>query len=331
MRDRNLIGTWIRRFLLEHLVADRNLSSNTQASYRDTLLLLLPFVSRARRVPIDRLIINDLSPSVLRSFLEHLEKERGCSGTTRNLRLAAVHSLAKFIGMRSPEDLAWSSDIRAVPFKRTQKSSLIYLDKPEVDSLLKAPDLQTSQGRRDYALLLFLYNTGARADEAARLTIGDITWGSSPSVRIVGKGNKMRVCPLWKRTADELRLLAAARTAGEFVFLNRRNERLTRFGIYSLVRRAVTKASSEWPALASKRISPHCLRHSCAVHLLRSGVDINTIRAWLGHVSLDTTHIYAEVDLAMKEKALTLCDLPSYGGTRAWHSAPKLMEFLRTL
>jgi integrase/recombinase XerD len=162
MRDRNLIGPWIRRFLLEHLVADRNLTSNTQASYRDTLLLLLPFVSRARRVPIDRLIINDLSPSLLRSFLEHLEKERGCSGATRNLRLAAVHSLAKFIGMRSPEDLAWSSDIRAVPFKKTQKSSLIYLDKPEVDSLLKAPDLQTSQGRRDYALLLFLYNTGAR-------------------------------------------------------------------------------------------------------------------------------------------------------------------------
>ena len=312
MRDRNLIGPWIRRFLLEHLIADRNLTSNTQASYRDTLLLLLPFVSRARRVPIDRLIINDLSPSLLRSFLEHLEKDRGCSGTTRNLRLAAVHSLAKFIGMRSPEDLAWSSDIRAVPFKRTQKSSLIYLDKPEVDSLLKAPDLQTSQGRRDYALLLFLYNTGARADEAARLAIDDITWG------------------LWKRTADELRLLAAARTAGEFVFLNRRNERLTRFGIYSLVRRAVTKASSEWPALASKRVSPHCLRHSCAVHLLRSGVDINTIRAWLGHVSLDTTHIYAEVDLAMKEKALALCDLPSYAGTRAWHSAPKLMEFLRT-
>jgi site-specific recombinase XerD len=331
MRDRNLIGPWIRRFLLEYLVTDRNLTSNTQASYRDTLLLLLPFVSRARRVPIDRLIINDLSPSLLRSFLEHLEKERGCSGTTRNLRLAAVHSLAKFIGGRSPEHLAWSSDIRAVPFKRTQKSSLIYLDKPEVDALLEAPDLHTSQGRRDYALLLFLYNTGARAEEAARLAIGDITWGGSPSVRLVGKGNKMRVCPIWKRTADQLRLLAAARTAGEFVFLNRRNERLTRFGIYSLVRRAVTKASSEWPALVSKRISPHCLRHSCAVHLLRSGVDINTIRAWLGHVSLDTTHIYAEVDLAMKEKALTLCDLPSYAGTRAWHRAPKLMEFLRTL
>jgi integrase/recombinase XerD len=236
--------------------------------------------------------------------------------------------------MRSPEHLAWSAAIRAVPFKKTQKSTLIYLDKPELDALLEAPDLQTPRGRRDYALLLFLYNTGARAEEAARLTIGDITWGGSPAVRLIGKGNKTRVCPIWKRTADELRLLAAARTAGDFVFLNRRNElneRLTRFGIYGLVRRAVTKASSKRPALATKRVSPHCLRHSCAVHLLRSGVDINTIRAWLGHVSLDTTHIYAEVDLEMKEKALALCDLPKYAGARRWHSDPKLMEFLRAL
>jgi integrase/recombinase XerD len=331
MRDRNLIGPWIRRFLLEHLVADRNLTTNTQASYRDTLLLLLPFASQARKTPIDRLTINDLSPALLRSFLEYLETVRGCSGTTRNLRLAAVHSLAKFIGLRSPEHVAWSADIRAVPFKKTKKSTLIYLDKPEVDALLKAPDLQTPRGRRDYALLLFLYNTGARAEETVRLTIGDVTWGSSPAVRLVGKGNKMRVCPIWKRTADELRLLAAARAVSEFVFLNRRNEPLTRFGIYGLVRRVVTKASSERPALATKRISPHCLRHSCAVHLLRSGVDINTIRAWLGHASLDTTHIYAEVDLEMKEKALALCDLPNYAGARPWHSDPKLMEFLRAL
>src|SRR6266446_1798872 len=126
MRDRALIGSWIRRFLLEHLVSDRNLTRNTQASYRDTLLLLLPFVSQAQKRPIDRLMIDDLSPSRLRSFLEYLEKERGCSGATRNLRLAAIHSLAKFIGMRSPEHVAWSAEIRAVPFKKTPKSSLTY-------------------------------------------------------------------------------------------------------------------------------------------------------------------------------------------------------------
>ena len=205
MRDRALIGSWIRRFLLEHLVSDRNLTRNTQASYRDTLLLLLPFVSQAQKRPIDRLMIDDLSPSRLRSFLEYLEKERGCSGATRNLRLAAIHSLAKFIGMRSPEHVAWSTEIRAVPFKKTPKSSLTYLDKPEIDALLKAPDLRTPQGSRDYALLLFLHNTGARVEEAAHLTIDAITWSSSPAVRLVGKGKKTRSCPIWKRTVDVLK------------------------------------------------------------------------------------------------------------------------------
>jgi integrase/recombinase XerD len=331
MRDRTLIGPWIRRFLLEHLVADRNLTRNTQASYRDTLLLLLPFVSQAQKKPADRLMIDDLPPSRLRSFLEYLEKERGCSGATRNIRLAAIHSLAKFIGMHSPEHLAWSAEIRAVPFKKTPKSSLTYLDKPEVDALLRAPDLQTPQGKRDYALLLFLYNTGARVEEVAHLTIDAITWGSSPAVRLLGKGNKTRFCPIWKHTVDVLRSLVAGRTAREFVFLNCRNKPLTRFGIYSLVRRAVDQASSTLPSLAAKRISPHCLRHSCAVHLLRSGVDINTIRAWLGHVSLDTTHIYAEVDLEMKAKALALCDLPDEVVTKPWHSDPGLIGFLKGL
>jgi integrase/recombinase XerD len=196
---------------------------------------------------------------------------------------------------------------------------------------LRAPDLQTPQGKRDYALLLFLYNTGARVEEVAHLTIDAITWGSSPAVRLLGKGNKTRFCPIWKHTVDVLRSLVAGRTAREFVFLNCRNKPLTRFGIYSLVRRAVDQASSTLPSLAAKRISPHCLRHSCAVHLLRSGVDINTIRAWLGHVSLDTTHIYAEVDLEMKAKALALCDLPDEVVTKPWHSDPGLIGFLKGL
>ena len=196
---------------------------------------------------------------------------------------------------------------------------------------MNAPDLRTPQGRRDYALLLFLYNTGARVEEAAHLTIDAITWGSSPAVRLVGKGNKTRSCPIWMRTVDVLKSLVAGRTGQAFVFLNRRNEPLTRFGIYSLVRRAVDQASRALPSLAEKRISPHCLRHSRAVHLLRSGVDINTIRAWLGHVSLDTTHIYAEVDLEMKAKALALCDLPDEVATKPWHSDPGLIGFQRAL
>lgn len=332
MRDNAQLGPWIRRFLLEHVVTERNLARNTQASYRDTLIILLPFISNALRKAVDRLTIDDLSPSQVRSFLEHVENERGCSGSTRNLRLAAIHSLAKFIGMHSPEHVAWCAAIRAVPFKKTAKSSLTYLDKPEVDALLKAPDLSTPQGRRDYALLLFLYNTGARADEAAHLSVGDITWGRSPAVRLVGKGNKTRWCPIWTpRTVDVLKPLVAGRTPQDYVFRNRLDQPLTRFGIYGLVRRAVDQAVKIAPSLTSKRISPHCMRHSCAVHLLRSGVDINTIRAWLGHVSLDTTNVYAEVDLEMKAKALARCDLPDAVATTPWHANPTLLEFLKAL
>jgi site-specific recombinase XerD len=331
MRDNALIGPWVRRFLLEHLITERNLAHNTQASYRDTLVLLLPFLSKAQQKGVDRLLVDELSPSVVRSFLEYVEKERGCSSATRNLRLATIHSLAKFIAMHSPEHVAWCARIRAVPFKKAAKPTLTYLDKPEMDALLKTPDLRTPRGRRDYALLLFLYNTGARADEAAHLRLGDITWGGSPAVRLVGKGNKTRCCPIWARTADVLKALVAGRSAQDFVFLNRLAQPLTRFGIYSLVQRTVEQAAKALPSLAAKRISAHCLRHACAVHLLRAGVDINTIRAWLGHVSLDTTNIYAEVDLEMKAKALARCDLPTKVATKPWHSDAGLIGFLKAL
>jgi site-specific recombinase XerD len=330
MRDNNSIGPWIRRFLLEHVATERNLARNTQLSYRDTLVLLLPFLSKTLGKPVDRLSVDDLSPAGVRSFLRYLEKERRCCGATRNLRLATIHSLAKFIGMHSPEHVAWCAAIRGVPFKKTASSTLTYLDKPEMEVLLHTPDLHTSLGMRDHALLLFLYNTGARADEAAHLSVENINWGTSPAVRLVGKG-KMRWCPIWPRTADVLKPLVAGRSCGEFVFLNRLNQPLTRFGIYAVVRRTVAQASQTLPSLVAKTISPHCLRHTCAVHLLRSGVDINTIRAWLGHVSLDTTHIYAEVDLEMKAKALALCDLPKETRTRPWHTDAGLMSFLKAL
>jgi integrase/recombinase XerD len=332
MPDHTLIGPWVRRFLLEHIVTDRNLARNTQLSYRDTLVLLLPFMSKTRSKAVDRLTIDDLSPSVVRSFLEYVEKGRGCSGATRNLRLATIHSLAKFIGMRSPEHVAWCAQLRAIPFRKTAKSTLTYLDKPEMDALLEAPDRAMSLGKRDYALLLFLYNTGARADEAAQLSVGDVTWGSSPAVRLRGKGNKTRWCPIWPETADVLKPLVAGRASEDRVFLNRVHKPLTRFGIYGLVHRAVTSANQTLPSLAAKRISPHCLRHACAVHLLRSGTDLNTIRAWLGHVSLDTTNIYAEVDLEMKAKALAHCDPPNGPAkTKSWHRNPGLIAFLKAL
>lgn len=331
MKDESLLGPWVRRFLLEHLVAERNLSQNTQASYRDTLMLLLPFASRHRGGAIDRMTVEDLTPAVVRKFLDHLERDRQCSEVTRNQRLATIHSLARFIGTRSPVHLAWCAEMRAVPFKKTAKTVIGYLEKAEMDALLNQPDRRTSLGARDHALLLFLYNSGARADEAAKLTVGNLQLGASPSVRLHGKGNKFRTCPLWPTTATSLSRLVAERDKTDSVFLSRVNQSLTRFGIHRVVTQCASLASRAVPTLATKRVSPHTIRHTTAVHLLRSGVDINTIRAWLGHVSLDTTHIYAEADMEMKAKALACVDISGLKGPPQQRSLPSLMAFLKAL
>ena len=264
-----LLGPWIRRFLLEHLVGERNLARNTQQSYRDTLRLPLPF-------------------------------------TAKRVRRKAARPL------------------------------LSYLEKAEMDALLAAPDTSTVQGHRDHALLLFLYNSGACADEAAHVRISDLDLGRSPgrdssSVLIHGKGNKLRRCPLWARTVNEVVPLVSGRGPLESVFLNRRGQPLTRFGIHAVVERHAAVAAATLPSLAAKRVSPHTIRHTTATHLLRAGVDINTIRAWLGHVSLNTTNVYAEVDLEMKAKALANCEI---GGSRAqtpWREQADVMAFLRAL
>jgi site-specific recombinase XerD len=271
-----------------------------------------------------------LSAEAVRAFLAHPENERECSTATRNQRLASIHALARFIGAHSPEHVEWSAQIRMVPIKKGVTASITYLEKPDIDALLATPDRSSDQGARDHALLLFLYNSGARASEAASLKIGDVDWHAK-SVRIIGKGSKERRCPLWTNTMEELRRQAGRRHIGAPVFLNRRSEPITRFGIHTMVERHVEKLRTANPHLKDQRISPHVIRHSTATHLLQSGVDINTIRAWLGHVSLDTTNIYAETDLATKKRALATLDRGRSRKTGGWARKPEVMEFLRTL
>jgi site-specific recombinase XerD len=327
----------VRRFLLEHLVGERNLARNTQCSYRDSLALLIPFIASKVRKNVDQLEIGHLTDEHVRQFLQYLEEGRGCSVPTRNQRLAAIHALAHFIGERGPEHIEWCGQIQAVPFKRAAKTSITYLEKSEMDALLEAPDRNSAQGRRDYVLLLFLYNTGARADEAAQLSIGDLRLAEAPrrehsSVQIRGKGNKLRFCPLWTHTVRELEVLVGEKAPTEHVFINRSGRPLTRFGIHTMVKRHADKVGAKMPGLAAKRVSPHSIRHTCASHLLRAGVDINTIRAWLGHVSLDTTNVYAEADLEMKAAALAHCEVKgkSVPGKR-WRQDAGLMAFLKSL
>ena len=333
MPDRSLLGPWLRRFLLEHLVAERNLARNTQQSYRDTLCLLLPFVAQHSGKVVDRLTVNDVSADVIRAFLADIESTRGCAISTRNQRLATIHALARFIGERSPEHVQWCGQIRIIPFKRTEKVVITYLEKEEIDALLKAPDQHSKQGYRDRALLLFLYNSGARATETVRVAIEDVEWDSSGtgSVKLHGKGRKTRFCPLWAKTMKEILPLTRGHSRADRLFLNRFGDPMTRFGVHTLVRRYVEIAARTVPTLKNKRVSPHIIRHTTATHLLRAGVDINTIRAWLGHVSVDTTNIYAETDLERKARALAACD-PGVGRvTTRWRDDPSLMAFLRSL
>ena len=338
MNKETLLGPWVRRYLVEHLVTERNLASNTQLSYRDTLALLLPFLSALARRAVDRLLVVDVSAERVRLFLQHLERDRGCSTATCNQRLAAIRAFARFVATRSPEHVEWCGQVRSVPLKKVATTPVCYLERTEIDALLDAPDPHTQRGRRERLLLKFLYNTGARASEVAQVRVGNLLpeagAGDRLVVRLDGKGRKERLCPLWKSTSRDLTEAVRDRPSDEHVFLNRLGRPLTRFGIYDLVVRSAEVATRAVPSMASKRVSPHTVRHTTATHLLRAGVDINTIRVWLGHASLSTTNIYAEIDLAAKARAIDKCDVGrGDDGDRdgAWKDDPKLMAFLRSL
>jgi site-specific recombinase XerD len=336
MTNPSLLGPWVRRFLLEYVISVRNLALNTQRSYRDTLSLLIRAVASQTHKTADQLGVIDLSAPRVIQFLQDLEHSGHCSVATRNQRLAGIRALAHFIALNSPEHLEWCSQICSIPFKKTSISPPIYLEESEMEALLAAPDHATAQGPRDYALLLFLYNTGARASEAAHTRIADLQLAVPPrrglsSVLIRGKGSKLRRCPLWERTVRVLLPLIESRPPMDFVFLNRCGQPLTRFGVHGMVKRYAVRVSNRIPAMRTKHVGPHTLRHTTATHLLHAGVDINTIRGWLGHVSLNTTNIYAEIDLEMKARALALCEVKRGKRRQRWHQDKGLMAFLRAL
>jgi integrase/recombinase XerD len=337
MRE-HLLGPFIRRFLLEEIVADRNLSLNTQHSYRDAIRLLLRYMAEHHAIDPTGLTVEHVTADIVRAFLAYLEAERGNAVATRNQRLTSIHSLFRFIGRQAPELVEQATEIQAIPLRRAMIPTMEYLDKREIDALLAVPDRQRLKGRRDYALLLFLYNTGARASEAAAMTIGNLDLAAAPSARLLGKGCKTRICPLWANTAKVLSDLLGFRVNGPQdapVFLNVRGKPITRFGIHTMVLRTAEKAAATTPSLKHKSVSPHTIRHTTAVHLLRAGVDINTIRAWLGHVSLVTTNRYAEVDLEMKAAALATCAVHesdvTAGHIPCWGEDSELMAFLTSL
>jgi integrase/recombinase XerD len=326
-----VLGPWLRRFLCEHIVTERNLARNTRTSYRDTFSLLLPFISGKLRKPVDRLAVRDLTSRHVLQFLAHLEEERGCSARTRNQRLAAIRAFARFVGSRDPAHVEWCGHIRAIASKKSMPQPVGWLTRAEMEAMLAVPDRRPTRGRSEYALLLFLYNTGARVSEATQLKVSDLQIGRRSGghdlATLHGKGGKMRQCPLWPETERVLAGEIIDRIADDAVFLSRLGKRFTRFGVYRLIERCATRV----PELTGKTITPHIIRHTTACHLVLAGVDINTVRAWLGHVSISTTNIYAEIDLTLKANAVALCEVGEPRPGRSWKEDKDLMAFLKSL
>jgi len=291
----------VQEFFEQHLVIERNASRNTVLAYRDALKLFLAHASRVLKQSADRLDYSALDDRIVRSFLDWLQRERGCGPRTRNHRLAALNAFARYVASVAPEHLDRSRRIRELRPARFEHREVEYLVEDEVVQLLNA----SRTDLRERALLLLLYNTGARVQEVVDLDVVDFHDDALPFVRLLGKGRKERTCPLWARTAEALRVWLGEREPvrrNEPLFVNARGARLSRAGIAYLLRRAV-RAAKLSPRFAA-RVSPHVIRHTTAMHLLKSGVDITTIAAWLGHAQLNTTHGYVAIDLRMKQTAI---------------------------
>ncbi len=324
----------LHTFFYEWLVQQRNASVHTIRSYRDTWRLFLRFVAQRQERPVARLTLADLSASEVSAFLHHTEQERGDTIGTRNCRLSALRSFFGFVAGREPAAIAQCSEILHVPMKKAPIHAPCYLELEEVKAILAQPDRSTLEGQRDHVLLSFLYNTGARIQEALDVCPGAIRFDAPACVRLYGKGRKERLSPLWPETVSLLRSLLRRqpRRDDEPVFVNRYGVPLGASGIRFKLVQYVEAATKIAPSLASKRITPHGFRHATAVHLVAAGVDITVIRSWLGHVSLDTTNHYAQANLETKRSALERLQSPSRPRNRpSWKKDPSVIAWLDTL
>lgn len=303
--SRSALLNVVESYFKDYLCRVRGASRHTVLAYRDALRLFFCFLAENRGRSVARLGFDDLRAEHVLAFLNHLEVKRGNSVATRNARLAAIRSFAEHLVRHDPTRAGQYQRILSLPAKRSRQPSLPYLEPEEVSVILRQPDCTTPLGRRDHTLLLFLYNTGARVSEALTVRQNDVQFQRPYQVRIQGKGNKERYCPLWRDTAMALREIAQADAgADQPFFLNSRGHRLTRHGVAYLIRKYTTLAAKEAKTLSGRSVTPHILRHSCAVALLQSGVDVTVIRDYLGHASVSTTSRYLSTNLQIKRKVL---------------------------
>lgn len=326
------IGPLLQSFFTEHMLSHRRASQQTVDSYRDTFRLLLRFLQQSIGKEPAILRIGDLDAPAILSFLDHIELQRKNQIQSRNVRLAAIRSFFRLVALRDPASVATVTRVLAIPFKRADKRLVGYLTRVEMDAILGIPNRKTWSGHRNYALLLTFYNSGARVSELTSLKRNQIQLGASSFLELHGKGRKDRSVPLWTKTARTLKLWLDALPASPDTpaFPNARGAPLSRDGVNYILQKAVRAAAKTCPSLAAKRVSPHVLRHTTAMHLLQSGVDITVIALWLGHESLETTHIYVEADLKTKEQALQNV-APAGKGFRRFQPGDALLAFLDAL
>jgi len=335
MRFSNALTHLVQEFFRAHLVGRRDVSPNTVRAYRDTMRMFLSFAGSLRRPTTAGLSVDDLGRETVLAFLDHIQTKRCNSSSTRNARLAAIRSFFQFVAQEDPSSLAVSQHVIGIPFKRTPVPTVTCLDREEVECILGCMDRRVPAGRRDAALLQVLYNTGARVQEVVDLRVPAVRLNAPAQVRIIGKGRKERVCPLWKETASLIRDMLKDRQVEPQenvpLFVNAVGQPLTRFGVRYIVQTVAALAAQSRSSLATKRITPHTFRHSTALHLIQSGVEINVVRSWLGHASIDTTHAYVEIDMHMKASALEACGTVQAGRGRPRWVRPNLLAWLESL
>ncbi|HEY5195312.1 MAG TPA: tyrosine-type recombinase/integrase [Solirubrobacteraceae bacterium] len=332
------LGQVVYAFLVDHLQVAKGLRPSSIASYRDGLRIFLRFVAADIGARITALPLSALTTERVLKFLRSLEDSRHNHIRTRNQRLAMLRTFFGYLGGRVPELLVVAEQVVRISAKRVAPPETHYLDRTEIENLFAGLPSNAAVAR-DRTLLLFLYNTGARVQEVADLRVGHLSLDRQLWVRLHGKGDKWRTCPIWKETAEHLRRLIERPTglAGpeEAVFCSPRGTALTRFGLYKIVRRHASRLDAA-PGRRGRRVTPHTFRHTAAVHLLEAGVEVNVIRGWLGHVSLETTNRYAEISLRIKAAALDTTTSPVRGSDRGgrkqpWHTDAALMSWLDTL
>lgn len=332
MNASNRFASLIQTFFSEYLIGQRDVSPRTISAYRDTFRLLFGFLSTTFGKTPERLTLDDVNGANVAAFLQHLEGKRGNCVRTRNCRLAALRSFLRYvIATREPELLAQTQQVLAIPLKRHTRPLLGFLTLAEINAILRSTS-GSPAGCRDHALFLFLYNTGARVSEAINARVNDVQSREFHSVELRGKGRKLRAVPLWKETSRALRdwVRFAGLAQNDILFPNRFGTAMTRNAVQQRLRLCVQSASEACPSLRCRRISPHTLRHTTAMHLLQSGVTSPVIALWLGHESPATTHQYVEADLLMKEKALSRMQPPNHKNLR-FKPSGSLMRFLDSL